>query len=444
MPKAWVPALLLSLALAPAAARAENTDTLDPYKMLRSMQFVQDSVVLGDHSAAEMQRFMLETLDKRLRSAKSDVFEDLRNVDATLIYTMSGGNPATLDYLLARDVDGNFDNRVTDALRKYLSGKGALVSRTLPAMVEEYMDKPIGPYLALVSGNMVATTNAREALHFYDIARLEAPGTIVEEAALRRSLSIAVTGGLSDKAMLYARRYAHRFLHSPYASQFADLFVGLVVGHDAHISLAEVEEIVSSMDDDRQRETYLRLARRATIAGKSDIALFAAERAGKLSRPGEGMPAAMASLYDNAAAISTDRIADARDRLGAIPDAELSPRDRRLRAAADAVAAAVLAPPLEESLTQDTAPSLDASAMDENDSPVAGAEPGSDMPALPGDAEAGAMPAQTTGTGTGAADMADATKPADPENATLDSFVASSRTRLDEIDKLLGQESDRP
>src|SRR6478752_2200237 len=92
--------LMLGLALtAPAVAVADEQEDLAPYKMLRSLQFVQDSVVLGDHSAAEMQRFMLGTIDQRLRSVDASVFDDDRNVDAALIYAMSGGNPQTLEYL---------------------------------------------------------------------------------------------------------------------------------------------------------------------------------------------------------------------------------------------------------------------------------------------------------------------------------------------------------
>ena len=114
-----VPALSLLGLVWTGAAAAEGLDGIAPYKMLRSLQFVQDSVVLGDHSAAEMQRFMLSTIDERLREADASLFEEPRNVDAALIYAMSGGNPATLEFLVARDIDGNFDNRVTDALRKY-------------------------------------------------------------------------------------------------------------------------------------------------------------------------------------------------------------------------------------------------------------------------------------------------------------------------------------
>jgi chemotaxis protein MotC len=39
-----------------------------PYSMLRSLQFVQDSVAKGDHSATEMQRFLLQTIDERLKA----------------------------------------------------------------------------------------------------------------------------------------------------------------------------------------------------------------------------------------------------------------------------------------------------------------------------------------------------------------------------------------
>jgi chemotaxis protein MotC len=59
----------------------ESGDTV-PYKMLRSLQFVQDSVVLGDHSASEMQRFMLGTIDKRLRAVDPAVFDDERRQSA--------------------------------------------------------------------------------------------------------------------------------------------------------------------------------------------------------------------------------------------------------------------------------------------------------------------------------------------------------------------------
>lgn len=172
--------LTLTLALgafSPGVGHADDKD-LAPYKMLRSLQFVQDSVVLGDHSAEEMQRFMLSTIDDRLRSADRSVFDDVRNVDAALVYTMSGGNPDTLEFLMARDVDGHFDNRVADVLRKYLSGKGLLIVKTLADTAKEYRDKKIGPYLSLVAANVMSAKDPKAALKLYDWARLTSPGRL--------------------------------------------------------------------------------------------------------------------------------------------------------------------------------------------------------------------------------------------------------------------------
>ena len=103
----------------------DQMEDLEPYKLVRSLQFVQDAVVQGDDSAMEMQRFLIGVIDSRLRQADQSVFDDPRNVDAALIYAMSGGNPATLDILAIKDKFGNFDNEVTTVLRAYLNGRAA-------------------------------------------------------------------------------------------------------------------------------------------------------------------------------------------------------------------------------------------------------------------------------------------------------------------------------
>ncbi|MBB1248754.1 hypothetical protein [Rhizobium sp. G21] len=116
---------LLALGAGARAEEASTTDAAEPYRLVRSLQNIQDQVISGDITALDMQRFLLGEIDRRLREASASVFDDTRNVDAALIYAMSGGNPSTLDLLAQRDVSGNFDNRVTSILRRYLNGRGA-------------------------------------------------------------------------------------------------------------------------------------------------------------------------------------------------------------------------------------------------------------------------------------------------------------------------------
>ena len=406
-------------------------DTLEPYRMLRSLQFVQDTVVRGDHSAAEMQRFMLGTIDDRLRTADSRVYQDPRNVDAALIYAMSGGNPATLEYLVARDIDGNFDNRVSDALRKYLSGKGTLIAKSLGDIANEYKNAKIGPYLALVAGNVTLTKDPAGALKFYDWARLTAPGTIVEEAALRRSLAVAVDAKIVDKASLYANGYARRFLYSPYASQFADLFVRFVVEHYEVLKPQDIEATLGYMDVDRRREVYLRVAREAAIAGRKELATMASDQARLLSGSEEGADA-LANLYGSLVGVPTENVDDAMAVLMQIPEEALSPRDRALRQAAEAVAKQVLRKP------QPSPPVQPTPLTEQGGSEAADADPDLQDPF--------AQPSETTPLPV-SAQVQPASAPAtlpSGEQADIDpelrTFVDTGRSKLDAIDDLLKKE----
>jgi chemotaxis protein MotC len=401
---------------------AQRADSLEPYQMLRSLQFVQDTVIQGDHSAGEMQRFMLATIDQRLRTAAPSVFDDPRNVDAALIYSMSGGNPATLEYLVSKDTSGHFDNRVADVLRKYLNGKGMLVLKTLTGMVPEYRNQRIGPYLALVAGNVAVSKTPTDALAFYDWARLTAPGTIVEEAALRRSVAISVEADLVDKGLSYSRKYARRFVHSPYASQFADLFVQLVVKHFGEVKEQDIDDTLELMDADRSREILLRIARQAAIAGKNDLARLASQ---KVEARSAGAPPsafdALAKLYGGVADLSTEQVNDAIKAMANVPDAQLSERDRAIRAAAQRVANEVVRPPSLESLGQDNSVTVGNNMRGQ---PVS-ASPGNDLPG-----PAGMAPNK-------------APTPAQKLDPDFQTYVDRGRSTLTDIDKMLTK-GDKP
>ncbi|XEN29693.1 chemotaxis protein MotC [Ensifer sp. WSM1721] len=420
----------LAVPLAVGLARANGSEELAPFKMIRSLQYVQDSVVLGDHSAIEMQRFMLGAIDERLRAADPSAFRDPRNVDAALVYVMSGGNPATLDFLADRDVEGNFDSRVTDALRQYLNGKGPLIVENLSKAAPEYKNARIGPYLFLILGNATSQQDPVAAMKYYDWARLTAPGTIIEEAALRRSASLAAQANDPEKGFRYALNYARRYLTSPYASQFADVFVELAVTHFDEKAEQRVSEILAFMDDAHQREVYLRVARRAAIAGKQALARLASKRAEDLAEESGSQSQVLASFYEGLVAVPSDDVLAATQTLSAIPDEKLSPRDRALRKAAKAIADAVVRPPIDESSAQASASKDDRPAGEE--SQAAAEETGSGISPFGQTADA-----QSPGAGDGDAIAADAAQSGDP---VLDGFLASGRSKIEQIDALLKEE----
>jgi chemotaxis protein MotC len=398
-------------------AMTEDMNELEPYKLIRSLQVVQDAVVSGDHSAMEMQRFLLGVIDSRLRSADEKVFDDPRNVDAALIYAMSGGNPETLEILAIKDKFGNFDNEITTVLRAYLNGRAAKTQEEMQEVVNIYRDTPVGPYLTLVAANVTAALNDTSALELFDWARLTAPGTLVEEAALRRSLFIAERNDLVDEAISYAQLYARRFINSPYAGQYADLLVDLVVLNYGKVGEDRLNAILSFMDRPRKREVYLRIARKAVISGLRDLALLASEKAEELLMPGDDVPKALTNLYSGMAKVPTEGVNAVLDTLNAVPERQLTSRDRALREAARTVAAEVIRKPDPDSLTQAIRPMLDEPQL-ETGTQIAAPDTADDQPAEP-------------------ADLAAENEEAEAAVKAFEGYVSDRRKTLDRIDEML-------
>lgn len=400
--------LLMGVSWLLAAGHAEAQSDLPPAKILRSLQFVQDSVVMGDHSARDMQKFLLSAFDTTLRTSDMSVFSDTKNADAALIYIMSGGNPATLNYLVAKDVQGYFDSRVVNVLQKYLSGRGGLVDKVVSDLIPEYRNNRLGPYLMLIAGNIAYTKDPAAALPFFDDARLSAPGTIIEEAALRRSIMATMQLKQPEKGIVYARKYAVRFLHSPYASQFADLFVSLAIDSFGPVTTKDIGEIAELMDAERAQEIYLRIARQASLQGKMELAQFAAEKANGIAEDtGDTTREPLSKLYSGLSDISGQDVLSAQEKLASIPESELSPRDLALRNAAKTIAEQIMQPP---SLAAATTVSSSSGPATE----------GSRAPVPAGKTEEAVSQA------------ADA--------APLKTFFDKNRARLNEIDSMLKQE----
>lgn len=433
-------------------AKPGNVDpSLPIYKLVRSLEDVQDKIVSGDLTAVDMQRFMIGMIDRRLRTASPDEFNDLRNVDAAMIYAMSGGNPATLDTLVSHDARGNFDTRLTNALLMYLGGKGGSATKTLDEIVPEYKSTTIGPYLALVAANVIMQKKPDLALKYFDWARLSLPGTIVEEAALRRSLIITVKQNNVETSIRLARLYLSRFPKSPYAAQVAEQVVTLVDAHYQQIGNDRISETLAWLDAPRQQELYLRLARKAAVTGRFEFAHWTAGKALALSDGKDDNPAKLAQLYLNLSSLPTADIAEVKGAFAKLPDEILGPDERRLRDAGAFVLSEVERQPTLDSLTQ-ARPANTGKDKPAADSPQgAGAPPASPdakpnaakdaSPAQPPEAKpASAQPpgkspavAKTAAAKPGEAKVQEASDAKD----SIDTFLSDSQTQLKAIDELM-------
>ncbi|MDG4881719.1 chemotaxis protein MotC [Mesorhizobium sp. WSM4884] len=463
--------LLLAAGL-PAAAFAQD-DGLQPYQLVRSLQLIQDRIASGDHAAMPMQAKLLEMTDARLRAADAEDFRDPKNFRALLVYGMSGGNPVTVEAATSRATIDPRSLAIAKGIVAYLNGRPAAAIEILKPIDPMSVPPDLGAFLALVQGSLLATDEPAAALTLLDEARLLSPGTLVEEAALRRSVGLAVAQGDAARFALASTQYVAGYLYSPYASQFADSFVSGVIQLHMSISQDKLADITSMMDPEREKVIYLRIARRAAIDGLSDLSAFASARAeqGRSGKGNQDDPRAV--LYSSLSTVTSATIDDVRTRLGKIDRGKLSESDRALLDAAQAVAGEVVAPvpaagkdetEAAEPAKIDTAKSAaeaepvsqaDAEALppvdgaaSEQPAVAAAAKPAAKTPAAASAPPAPPAKAEATIQAAASAPAQPETPPALPASAPAttgldphdptDAAMLNARRQLDQIDQLLG------
>lgn len=343
-------ALVASAWLSPAGAASDAAlPVLAPYQMVRSLQVLQERIAGGDHASMPMQKKMIELIDARLNHATADDFTDRRNIDALMIYGMSGGNPQTVEAVTGRLTLEGRDKILTDGLVAYLRSEHAKAALALAPLDPMKEGGELGGFLALIKGTIDALERPAQGLGILDKARLLSPGSLVEETALRRSITLATSIGDAQRFLTASEQYVRRFLKSPYASHFADGFINGVVSLQDSLDMSQVEEIIAQMNGEQQNAIYLRIARQAAILGHGQLADFASAKAEAADVAKPGQPDPRAELYNALGSVTSETIDDVARRLETIDRGTLSARDIRLLDAATEVVNRVLSPPIKAS-----------------------------------------------------------------------------------------------
>ncbi len=400
--------------------------SMQPYQMVRSLQRVQDRIADGDHAALPMQQKLLGIIDNRMRKAAPDDFSDPRNLQALLIYGLSGGNPKTLELLFSKLSLNADESRLGNAIVRYAMGDFAAARSVLQELDPKSLPPEVGPPIALVSATVTARDNPLFAIRMLDEARLLSPGTLIEEAALRRSIPLAAALGDTERLARASEQYVRRFLRSPYATQFVDTFVAAVVELHDTVDPGMVDEVTAQMSSEQARIVYLRLARKSAIEGYERLLAFASQKAMAHGENADGESDPRAVLYANMASVSSDNVDDVLAALNGIERDRLSSADRELLDAATAIAKAVLDEPRHTSaVTPPPGPTPAEAGLPQEaaleDNGIVENEQNATAPASPG--------------------TDDLVFPGDPENTEADGYLKEMRSKLEDIDALLEEET---
>ncbi len=323
--------------------RAETPDLLAPYMAVRSLQVLQEMVAHGSTSAQGAQPKLLSHIADVFAAADPAVWKERRNAQAAVLYLFSSGKPAVVRALLARAVFAPESDRLLKGALAYAEGEDGVAKALLGKIEPKSLPQSVGGHLALVLATLFATDDAAKAGRMLDEARLLVPGTLVEEAALRRQIFLSADAATLDKFVSLSRQYIRRFHTSVYASNFkhrlTSFATAIAVSGDL-TRLAKLDPVLAELPAAERRALYLELAQAALVQGKTMTGRYAADRAVLLAQD-SSVDAARAKLYAAAASAPTDDAGAGRSILAQVDPSRLSARDAELREAAMAVAETV-------------------------------------------------------------------------------------------------------
>ena len=324
-------ALLTMLSLVATRALADPARSSgEPYELVRVLQAVQDGIASGDTAAYGSHIALIRQVGEKFLAVDPTVWSNPQNGQAVVIYLLSGGAPQ-IARKLPRDRI-NVDARLFDGALAYVEGRQDEARDLLRDIKPRTISSGMGGQVALVQGALFARSEASLAIERLDDARLLLPGTLVEEAALRREILLVGQAEDFDKFEFLTLAYIRHYRNSVYAGDFWQRFsTGLT---QSSLTLddrrfARIAALLEQVDRASRLKLYLVIARGALIRGKLTVVRLAGERALTLSADAAA-DRERAHFYRGASRALTDEYDGGLAELKALDKSKLAERDVQL------------------------------------------------------------------------------------------------------------------
>ncbi|WP_018260415.1 chemotaxis protein MotC [Methylobacterium sp. WSM2598] len=278
-----------------------------PVELVRTLQLLQDRIARGGTQAHLAQRQLIAHIEQRLIGLEPETWGKPANVQAAVTFALAGGGPGVLRRVIEAGSLPDSEAPLLQGALAFLEGRERDARTVLTKLDAQTLPASLAGQVALAQSALVVRENPDQALRLLDLARLLAPGTLVEEGALRREVFVLAPAGNIPRFEALSIQYLRRFRHSVYAGNFRQRFAAALTRlryGDDPVRIGRLEAMLAEIEPEGRGDLYLLVARAAVEQGEMRAAVFAANRAAALVEAGS-VRAAQARLYRAAAAIAT-------------------------------------------------------------------------------------------------------------------------------------------
>lgn len=355
-------ACLLGVAAIAAAFGVGDASAQTISDLTMDLQNLQVRIAAGDKAAYASQAERIAAVGAAIAAAKPEVWQSKHETDAAVIYLFSGGQPRDIVRLVESGAVPVSEIPLMRGALAYVLGNEAEAEKRLSAIDARRLSLRLAGPMAFAQSVIETSRDSAKAIELLDLARLLAPGTLVEEAALRREVMLEADQHAVERVAGLARQYASRFGNSVYAEAFLQTLAGALAQSgaiDSPDNFSKFHAFFAALAPDARRGFQLGLARAAILNGRFEVAAMAASAALD-SVPPDSVEEARGKLYEAMARILTPDYDAALAELQSVAQTRLDHRDQELLAAARGVATFLRAPPVSPA---GAPPAADAAAM---------------------------------------------------------------------------------
>jgi chemotaxis protein MotC len=288
---------------------------------------VQDGIANGDAAAHDGHLALIRQVGEKILAADPGVWSNPQNSQAIVVYLLSGGTPQIVRKLPRDRL--NVDQRLFNGALAYVEGRQEEARELLKDVKPREIPLSMSGPIALVQGALLSTTDASIAIERLDDARLLLPGTLVEEAALRREIVLVGQAEDFDKFEFLTLAYMRHYPNSVYAGDFWQRFSSALTRTSLALDERRSPRIVALLDQlDRasRLKFYLTISKVALVRGRIAVVRLAGEQALPLS-PDASAERERSHLFRGAARALTDEYEGGLAELKAIERSRLTEPD---------------------------------------------------------------------------------------------------------------------
>lgn len=271
--------ILLSVWLAIASTGAGASEFAD---MVRNLNGLQSDLAHGGAAAKAAIAKQIEQLEKAIPAMDAESWADQKNARAAAIFLLSGGSPRAIRKVADGRVFSERDLPLISGSLAYAEGRSQDAAKLLSGIDPRAQPVTLGGHLALIKGGLLMGSDNARAQELFDLARLLMPSSLVEEAALRREISIMNPARSPEKFVLLGRRYVAQYSKSPFSRNFWDEIGASTVRVALDMEearLAEIQALFHGLAASTKFELYMAVARMAILHARIALASEQTKRA---------------------------------------------------------------------------------------------------------------------------------------------------------------------